>query len=151
MVRYQTNMIHGSMAECIVEGIHRPPLREYLRDKFGRTDKVFEYIDWNSMSTCVNNLEGTRATNVIKLVMNWQNNNHQNELFYSKTGMCPACANVKEDHLHFLCCKEPVLHRLNTKATSKFHLELQKTRTVGIISNIFKAPLQALRTGNESM
>ena len=96
-------------------------------------------------------LEGTRATNVIKLVMNWQNDNHQNELFYDKPGICPACETVLEDHLHFLCCKDPVLYRLNTKAISKFHFELQKTRTAGVISGIFMASLQALRAGDEPM
>ena len=52
-------------------------------------------------------------------------------------------------HLHFICCTDPVLHRLNTKAANKFHLALKKTRTAGVISETFKNCLQALREGKE--
>ena len=71
-------------------------------DKFGWNEETFDSIDWNAMRAYTRNLEGTKETNLIKLVMDRQNDNHQNNLFYGKSGKCPACALEDKNHFHFI-------------------------------------------------
>ena len=53
-------------------------------------------------------LSGPRATNVIKLSHDWQNDSHQKNLFYSTptNTLCPAGFGELESHMHFLSYKE---------------------------------------------
>ena len=119
MVRYCAGLIYGSFQEVIVQGEHDGPLEEYLCQKFGWTLTVFSSIDWAAMKTFSAKVEGVRATNLIKMVMNWQNNNRQNVLLYSKSPICPAYHKEDEGHLHFLHCSDSVLRQLNMKTINK--------------------------------
>ena len=96
------------------------------------------------------NLDGTCATNVIKLLMNLQNDNHQNNLFYDKSGNCPVCEHEHEEHLHFIWCQDPVLQKLNTKAVDKLLQSLKVTSTAGLLARVLKEDIQALREGEKA-
>ena len=89
-------------------------------------------------------VQGIKATNIIKVVMNWQNDGHQNGLFYGTDANCPACGKATEDHLHFLRCTDPLLSRMNKRLISKLLKALHQTRTAGIIALLFKRILLAL-------
>ena len=149
MVSYRGFLIHGSIHDVVTEGEHGPPLRQYLKEKFGWSEDTFQCIDWEAMKVYTRRLEGSKETNLIKLVMNWQNDNHQNEFFYAKDGVCPACQSIQEDHLHFISCRDPVLYRLNTECMNGVHRAMARTHTCGIISNAFREVLGALRDGRE--
>ena len=118
MVEYGGSLIYGDLYERVTEGEHGPALRRYLQEKFGWSDEVFDTIGWEAMHSFVKDLEGTRETNIIKLLMNWQNDAHQNEIFYGKGGQCPACSKT-ENHLHFISCQDPVLFRMNTASVNR--------------------------------
>ena len=92
-------------------------------------------------------VDGVRATNLIKLVMNWQNDNKQNELFYSASPICPACNKEYEGHLHFLRCTDPVLRRLNTMAINTILTTMKKLKTAGVIATLLKQIIFSLRDG----
>ena len=77
--------------------------------------------------------------------MDWQNDNHQNELFYGKSHLCPACHVQEEGHMHFISCKDPVLSRLNSTSVNKFIQTVKKSCTAGLISTIFKDIISAIR------
>ena len=62
---------------------------------------VFNTIDWYAMHCYTKNISNTKNTNLIKYVMDWQNDNRWNELFTEKDGVCSACGLV-EDHVHFI-------------------------------------------------
>ena len=149
MVNYNNSMIYGSIGDQITEGEHGPPLKQYLMDKFVWNEAVFDSIDWDAIKTHMNNILPTTATNLIKLAMDWKNDNHQNELFYGKSHICPACCVQEEDHMHFVCCQDPILFRLNTTAVNKLIQAMQKMRTAGLISTVFQSIIGALRQEKE--
>ena len=65
--------------------------------------EVFDTVDWKAMQIYMKSLSGEKATNVIKLVHNWQNDGHQKHKHSKgeKSGACPACGEM-ESHLHFI-------------------------------------------------
>lgn len=132
MVQYRGRMIHGNFYDTIPKGEHGPALQQYVMDKYSWTLEVFESIDWRATKSFVSTLAGTRETNVIKLLIDWQNDAHQNDLFYEKGGTWPACSTEQEDHLHFLSCKD------------KVYKVWQKTSTTGIITRAFREVLTSL-------
>ena len=147
MVRSGHHFIYGSLRESIIEQVHGPALQRYLCNKFHWSDEVFHMIDWSAMGSYMRRVDGVKATNIIKLVMNWQNDGHQNELFYSTGGVCPACNNVVENHLHFLCCRDPVLSRMNVASTTRFYRAMKRVHTAGVLASVFKCILAALLAG----
>ena len=148
MVEYQGAFIYGDIYDRVTEGEHGPALRHYLMDKFQWTDEVFDSIHWEAMKSYATNLEGTMETNVIKLLMDWQNDAHQNKIFYGKDGLCPACFK-QEDHMHFLACQDPILYKLNTGSISRVEGALRKTHTAGVIARIVREVINALQHGRE--
>ena len=144
MVKYQGSFIYGDIYENVTEGEHGPALRVYLMEKFHWSVETFDSINWDAMKSFVKNLDGTRETNIIKLLMNWQNDAHQNDIFYGKGGQCPACSK-QEHHLHFLSCQDPVLYKLNTGSVNKLERALRKTNTAGTIARVIREVIGALR------
>ena len=147
MVSYRGTFLYGPTYDRVVEGEHGRALKEYLCAKFKWTSATFDTIDWRAMRAVSQSLNGTRETNFIKLAINWQNDNHQNELLYDKDGRCPACGLAMEDHLHFLACSDPVLYRLNTQAVNKVVRTMVRLKTAGVLTGIFKRVIGAMRAG----
>ena len=120
MVSINDRQIQGSVYESLTDHVHSPVLEEYLCSKFGWTKGQFHYIHWEAMEIYVKRLPPTKETKVIKLLMNWQNDNHQNHLFDRKnSNLCPACDKETEDHMHFLSCSDKILRRANKAAWNK--------------------------------
>ena len=150
MVQYRGRVLYGSLYDQITEGEHGPPLKDYLCTKFNWTSIVFDSIDWQAMGVYIKHLTGTKITNLLKMVLHWQNDNQQNDMFYGKDSRCPACGNQDEEHFHFLWCRDPTLYHMNTKFINKKYRELQKTKTSMVITRTFKAIIKAVR-GNQSL
>ena len=112
--------IYGSIYQQLTDSVHSGPLKEYLCEKFGWNTDQFNSIDWEAMAAYTSKLDPVKETSVIKLVMNWQNDNHQNSLFYAnKDNRCPACEHEIEAHMHFLSCTDPILRKANRPAWNK--------------------------------
>lgn len=110
MISIEGTWIYESLYQQLIEAVHKDHISEYLCGRFGWSREQFDTIDWEAMEVYTKNLNPCKETNVIKMVTNWQNNNHQNSLFYShRDNICPACELTSEEHMHFLSCSDPVL------------------------------------------
>ena len=145
MVKLNGSMIYGSLYDRITESVHGPVLEEYMCTKYGWTREVLQSIDWDAMETFMNRQSGTRATNIIKLAHDWQNDNHQNSLFYKdKSSMCPACNLAEETHMHFLSCSDPILRRVNQRAWDGLKTVMKKWRTSHFVYRAINAIITAV-------
>ena len=150
MVSINRGLVYGSIYQQLTESVHTGPIKEYLCRKFGWNNDQFNSIDWGAMEAYTSTLEPCKETNVIKLVINWQNDNHQNGLFYEKkVDICPACELVKEDHMHFLSCTDPILRGANRPAWNKVGATIKRLRTTVIIAKAFNNILEALMSGDD--
>ena len=68
-------------------------------DKFIWTAQCFDTINWRAIESYAKNIPSGKATNLRKLAMNWQNDNSQNNLFYGKSRICPACECENKSHM----------------------------------------------------
>ena len=148
MVWIKESMVYGSIYDRLSFHVHSPPLISYLCTKFGWSVEQFETIDWDAMDSYIKGVSPTKETNITKLAMDWQNTNHQNNLFdKTKSNICPACNLVHESPMHFLSCSDPVLRSLNKKPWNKVVTIIKKLRTAQPISTALYAILDALMTG----
>ena len=102
MVSVNQSQINGSVYDRLTEQVHAPVLEKYLCDKFWWSVEQLHSINWEAMGVYTSRLKPVKETNVIKLVMHWQNDNHQNGKFYKdKSNISPALQVEVEDHMHF--------------------------------------------------
>ena len=91
-------------------------------------------------------LPATRATNVIKLVHNWQNDGHQ-QFLHSEgetPNLCPCC-DKPEDHLHFLWCKSKEMNLNFRHRYDDFLVQQQRLKTCLPLLRSFKRIFGAIR------
>ena len=120
MVLIADSMVYGSIYDRLTFVTHAKPMEEYLCKKFNWTKLQFDCIDWEAMGSFIKSVTPTKETNICKLVLNWQNDNHQRQLFNKKEdGVCPLCNVAHESHMHFLHCPDVPLRRANRKACNK--------------------------------
>ena len=145
MVEVDNSMVYGSIYEAVKEQVHSKPLAEYLCNKFHWTAEEFQTIHWEAMGAFMAGTPPVIQTNVIKMVMDWQNNNRQNNKFDEKhSDVCPACELVHEGHLHYLCCSDPVMRRLNRGPWNAVINQIRKLRTNQTVAAAFYRILEGL-------
>ena len=148
MVTIGGSMVYGSIYDALVMHVHSPTLIHYLCTKFKWTEHQFNTIHWDAMESYINTVSTSQVTNISKLVMDWQNNNRQNNLFDKRNSeLCPVCNLAQEDHMHYLHCSDPVIRSLNRQSWNKVVSTIRRLHTTQSISAAFYNILEALMHG----
>jgi hypothetical protein len=88
-------------------------LKNYIREKAGWTEDIFDLVDWNSFGAFMKRLSVSKRAKVVKLQHNWQNTGRQKGLFLRSAGdndaateaeQCPMGCGLYEAPLHYLIC-----------------------------------------------
>ena len=95
---------------------HAGDIKDYICKKNAWSSKTFESVDWKGFKGYMGKLDKVRQTNVIKLVHNWVNDGHQQDLFAKQTHFteCPAECGQIEHHQHYLSCYAPPMIKQKT-------------------------------------
>ena len=119
---------------------HSDILQSYICDKNKWSNTVFQSVDWMGFNGFLSKLDNVRQTNVIKLVHNWINDGHQQDLFSNQLHFteCPADCGQIETHQHYISCYAPPMLTQNTKCVISLRKQWAKLRTAIPIARALK-------------
>ena len=101
-------LVTSSAYRAIYNMKTRPAAEEYVSNKLGMTDEIYESVNWEALGTYHNTLAISQKVKVMKYIYDWQNVGAQKELHKGHEKdeyMCPYNCGNKERPMHYLSCK----------------------------------------------
>jgi len=140
---YDKSVLTAKAQSTISSAMHTAPIEEHSIRKAGWDRWVFNLVHWDAHEKSFKFLPCYSQHSTSKLLHGLLNTNHQNQLYYGASPLCPICQQVEETLPHVFLCPHPsaVAHR--NLRLDKLYQNLEAASTPPLIIDSLRNGFQA--------
>lgn len=133
MLKIGRRWITSNFKQHLYDARRTPPVRTYMKEKYGWTDDIFDSIDWLAIGRCRRKLPLRRKRQTCKIMHGWLPTMDKN--FTTTTSQCPGCPCRNETTNHMIICSHARMRKKREEIITALRKKGLGGRTSRAISN----------------